>query len=53
MTEIKRDMTSFTGVLGSESFDKLGELKFANMGGGGATLGMNTEAHGVNPHALR
>lgn len=35
MTEIKRDMTSFTGVLGSESFDKLGELKFANMGGGG------------------
>ena len=51
MTEIKRDMTSFTGVLGSESFDKLGELKFANMGG--ATLGMNTEAHGVNPHALR
>lgn len=35
MTEIKRDMTSFTGVLGGESFDKLGELKFANMGGGG------------------
>lgn len=35
MTEIKRDMTSFTGVLGAESFDKLGELKFANMGGGG------------------
>ena len=52
MTEIKRDMTSFTGVLGSESFDKLGELKFAHMGGG-ATLGMNTEVHGVNPHALR
>ncbi|MDY5184628.1 radical SAM/SPASM domain-containing protein [Helicobacter trogontum] len=37
MTEIKRDMTSFTGVLGAESFDKLGELKFANMGGGGVT----------------
>ena len=53
MTEIKRDMTSFTGVLGGESFDKLGELKFANMGGGGEPLGMNTEVHGVNPHALR
>ncbi len=32
MAEIKRDKNAFTGILGVQSFDKLGKLKH---GGGG------------------
>ena len=39
MTELKRDKTSFTGVLGSENMDKLRAIKELESSGGGAIMG--------------